>query len=506
MNEKIDLSAPKVAVGSIYLTLQSILSTLIGVLGYAYMSRAITREGMGVIAGVTLLCSLIQTVVDLGINSSIAKYVSEDIGKGVNYSSHVAAALTLRLPLTIAASSSIIIFSENLSQILFKTLDYSNILILIAIDAFLLSVSPLLKGILLGRGKLKSMAIISVSSVAARWLFIVLFLLSGHGLTGVIYGWIIGDSALVAMLVLSTLAGIDLRKRMLRESVKLSPQMLKFSTPLYISTIISFLYTCYDKALILAFLPLEQLGVYNIAYTAFAVLTSIATSLGSALFPYYGMVYGKSDHKSVSEAVKRASKYTMLIMFPLTLGLAATAKPVITLFAGQQYEVGWPVLATLALFGLIYGFSPAFSGLLLIYGRTKTILLVNLTSVALSLTMLPTLSILGLTGLAIVRGTSLISTFALTAYFTSKTIKIEVDRQTVWKALASATIMALIVLAAQQPLSNSHFLPLHVAIGAATYIALTRKLNTLNKQDEQLIKEITGEKTSKLITKILIHK
>lgn len=121
--------------------------------------------------------------------------------------------------------------------------------------------------------------------------------------------------------------------------------------------------------------------------------------------------------------------------------------------------------------------------------------------------MLSTLRILGLTGLAIVRGTSLLSTFVLSAYFTSKTIKIEVDRQTAWKALASATIMALMVLVAQQPLSNNHFLPLHVAIGATTYIALTRKLNTLNKEDAQLIKEITGEKTSKLITKILdIHR
>ena len=76
MREKSELTATKVALGSIYLTLQNILSTLIGVLGYAYLSRAVTQEEMGVIAGVTLLYSLVQTVVDLGINSSIAKLVS----------------------------------------------------------------------------------------------------------------------------------------------------------------------------------------------------------------------------------------------------------------------------------------------------------------------------------------------------------------------------------------------------------------------------------------------
>ena len=128
MRTENELTAANVAVGSIYLTLQNILSTLIGVLGYAYLSRAVTQEEMGAIAGVTLLYSLVQTVVDLGINSSIAKFVSEDIGKGLDPSRHVVSALTLRLPLTIAAASSIAIFSQNISEALFKTAAYSNIL------------------------------------------------------------------------------------------------------------------------------------------------------------------------------------------------------------------------------------------------------------------------------------------------------------------------------------------------------------------------------------------
>jgi hypothetical protein len=49
--------------------------------------------------------------------------------------------------------------------------------------------------------------------------------------------------------------------------------------------------------------------------------------------------------------------------------------------------------------------------------------------------MLPTLQFLGLTGLATVRGASLLLSFSLNVYFISKTIKIEIDRQTAWKAL-----------------------------------------------------------------------
>jgi len=38
------------------------------------MARVITQAEMGGIAGITLLASLIQIIVDLGLNSSIAKF------------------------------------------------------------------------------------------------------------------------------------------------------------------------------------------------------------------------------------------------------------------------------------------------------------------------------------------------------------------------------------------------------------------------------------------------
>lgn len=53
----------------------------------------------------------------------------------------------------------------------------------------------------------------------------------------------------------------------------------------------------YDKAVTLAYLPLSDLGIYNPTYTAFTVPVTIATALGSALLPYYGMAYRRNDHQ-----------------------------------------------------------------------------------------------------------------------------------------------------------------------------------------------------------------
>jgi len=503
LTETTELSITSVAVDSVYLILQNIFSTFIGVLGYAYMARAITQEEMGVIAGVTMLCSLIQTGVDLGMCSSIAKFISEDIGRGLEYSKRVVSALTLRLALVLIVALQIVIFSTHLSKALFETPAYSEVLTLASIDVVFLSISSLLNSVLWGLGRLKKMAIYGISSTTVRWISITLFLFSGYRLIGVMYGWLIGDSTLLTILAMSTLKHINFSKNIMNESIKLLPSMLRFSLPIYFGSMVSLLYTWYDKALILLFLPIQQLGMYNVAYKAFSVFVAIASSLGSSLLPYYGVMYGKNDHKAISEGVRRASRYTTLAIFPLASGLATVAKPVITLFAGVQYSEAWSVLAILSAFGLVYGILPSFSSLLLVYGKTKNILLLDAASVFVSLAFLPLLWQLNLIGLAVMRGLTLIVSFILSYYYTSKIVKMNIDRNVALKALISSIIMAAIVSMLQQTLQNNLLFPLYVITGAIIYLVLVRVLKCLGKEDAQLIKAIIGERAAKIAVKIL---
>jgi len=496
------LSFASIALGSVYLILQNIASTVIGVLGYAFMARVITQEEMGIVAGVTLLHSLIQVLVDFGLNTSIAKFVSENIGRKIDYAKHVFSAIVFKLLVVLSASLLTIFFSTAVSQAFFGTVYYAGLLNVVAVDIVLASINSLLNGVLLGSGHLKSIAVFNTASVAARWASIAMFLLKGYGLTGIFYGWITGSLALLAMLVSSTLRPMGLKRGFTKGSGVLRG-MLRFSLPLHAASIVSFLYTWYDKALILAFLPLQQLGVYNVAYTAFSVLVSIASALGSSLLPYYGVMYGREKHEAVSESVRWASKYTMLIVFPLALGLASTSRNVLILFAGRQYESGWLALATLSLFGLVYGVSPAFSNLLLIYGRTKTILVITLVSTLLSIGFMPLVLVLNLAGLAVVKGMSILLSFLISLYFIQRILRVRVDTSVVFKIFISSTLMGLTVLAVQQFLQSSLFLPLHVLVGIITYVFLIRGMGILTGEDAKLIEEIFGEQFSKYVARIM---
>jgi PST family polysaccharide transporter len=201
-----DLTAARIAKGSVYLTLQNVMSTLIAVAGFAFMARIITQEEMGVIAGVTLLTSLVTLASDFGLNSSIAKYVSELRGKGQDISSVVVSSIAFRIPVCIFLASSVFIFASNISVALFKTTLYASAISLLSIDAILLSLTPLLNNVLLGTGKLKSIAVYNTASILLRWLSIAALLLANTGTYGIILGWIIGDLTLIILLTFSARA------------------------------------------------------------------------------------------------------------------------------------------------------------------------------------------------------------------------------------------------------------------------------------------------------------
>ena len=94
-----------VAFGYVYLTVQNILSTLIGVLGYSFLTRSVSQVDIGVIAGLTLLATLFQLLSDFGLSSSLAKFVSELRGREEGSLSYLLSALIFRF--TIASSSSL---------------------------------------------------------------------------------------------------------------------------------------------------------------------------------------------------------------------------------------------------------------------------------------------------------------------------------------------------------------------------------------------------------------
>jgi len=483
--------------------LRNLLSTLIGTFGLAFLARAITQEDMGTLTVLTLLISFIQLISDFGLSQALAKYVAELKGKEEDFSAYFISSLTFKMSAALLICLIIYLFSGSVSSVLLRSSSVYELIRLAAIDAFIAASISAFNSLLLGAGLLKRMAACNLVYTAARWTAIAILVYHGYGVYGAVMGWILGDLFSVILYAVVSARLIKFSRNLLSNSARLIPLLLRFSWPLLAASTVMFLYTWYDQALVIAFLPLESVGVYNVSRRAFAVLTGISMALGQSLFPYYGMTYGKGDHKAISAAIKKASRYTMLMISPLTLGLFSTAKPAITLFAGQQYESGWPVLAIMSAFGLTYGISSVLRGLLVIYEKPKDVMLLNILSVLFSLLLLPAVGTLGLNGLAFMKGASLLLTLILNIYFLSRIVKVEIDKETFIKTVTSAAIMAATVFFIQQVYYSKFLLPIYVLIGAAIYLAEIRIFKVLNSSDIHLFTQILGKRNAILISKLM---
>ena len=123
-----------------------------------------------------------------------------------------------------------------------------------------------------------------------------------------------------------------------------------------------------------------------------------------------------------------------------------------------------------------------------------------------SLVLLPIVGILGLNGLALIKGISLLATLILNIIFVSKVVRVEVDREMLTKAAASASIMAVIVFFIQQVYYSKFLLPFYTLAGATAYFLGIRILKVMGDSDIQLLTKMIGERNALLIGRIMGYK
>lgn len=482
-------AATRIARGSAYLVAQNIVATVVGVVALAFMARLLTRVEMGVTVALTLVGGLSQLVSDLGFGGALAKFVAEWRGRGADYASLAFTGLTVKGAVAVLFAVFCFSMSSSLSRWLLGTGEYAILFQLLSVNVPLACLFPTMDRVLLGLDKIREMAVLNTLRISVRQSLVIALLLFGWGLPGVVIGWVLGDLVYVVSSSFVMIKGRYLRSCRASEVGAHFKMLVKFSWPLFLVAVVAFVYAWFDRAVLLASVPLGELAVYNVAYMAYWVLATIPDALGTVLFPYYSERYGKNEHKAIEAGVRSSSRYVALVFTPLALGLASTATAAITLFAGSQYASGGAVLMILSVFGALTCVGASFGGLLTVYGMTRSVLLVNVASVVGGLALSPVLlAALGVAGMALVRGVSMVISFALVFVILRRRIAVEVDVKAVWKSLASGLVMAAVVVLIEAVWFDERLLPLYVVAGGVVYALMLRSLKAVDAQDIGLVK------------------
>jgi O-antigen/teichoic acid export membrane protein len=516
-------SAVRVSRGASYLTIQTIITSLAQLLSFAVLTRIITPADVGILAILSLITGLSQAINGTVFQQASMKYIGEYADSSVSSAAGVFNQ-SFRVSVIVSLPIAVFIFvaSGFLAHALLGTVSQAQLFKVLAGDVLIYAGAlPVANGAVLGAKRFKESATIGTVGAVLRQCLIILLILFLKSFVGLVYAWVLSDFAMLigfgfyAVHVL----GLPTRPFPFRK-------LMDFSWPLTIGNLVSFAYNSFDRAILVAAVPLASLGVYNAALYAYGVLTAVSSALGNVLLPVYSSI-GSSGFDAYRKATWLVSRYLSLIMTPLAFGLFATATPALTLFVGRAYVTGAVPLMMLSLSVAFTAFGLGFSPLLTALAKTRTVSLITILSTILALiSAYALLPFMGITGAAVARGVAALASLALTIYALkhipvhapsivqsrsprSELNILNIDGEMVWKTMMAGAVMACVLIAAQAVVYSRLLLPLYVLVGAIVYLISLRALNAVREHDVELIEKYLGSRlgfVARLLRAVLLSK
>jgi len=471
--------------------LNSIGTTIVSVVAFAIIARLITRADMGILAVLLLASAGIQVLDALGVGAAATRFVASfEASRDYDKVRRVAyEALTISGSLAVVFAAVVYLFANVLSIFLFGNLSNAILLKLLPLQIIGASLGNSFFNILTGLRKFKELSIFSLASFAVRQGLVVLLLELGWGLSGVVIGWGVGDG-LGALLL-----GISAIRRLGRFGLGFGVvRLLRFSAPLFFGEGATYAWGWFDRALLLSLVPLAQLGSYNVAVTAYTLLNSLPSAISGTLFPFYSRFYpheyAAPKTSGLENAVRTASRYVSLFTIPLSVGMAATALPAVTLLAGGIYADAAVPLAVLSMFLAIACQVRALSQIFIVLGKPVTSALVTIASTIIPVMLGPVMILnMGTVGASLTRGLSLLIALLASILILRRLIRLEFDMKAYVHAWVASGVMAVVVVLAQLIYYNKYLLPVYVMIGGLIFILGLRMLRTINRDDAELVSE-----------------
>ena len=337
--------------GASYLAIQNVITTVAQVVAFAILARIITPEQMGILAVLSLVTAFCQALDGAAFQQAATKFIGE-LHPNQNAAISAIFYQTIRVSIFFSVPLAVVVFllSPTLASALLGAGADAYLFRFLALDILIFAGAlPVAIGTLFGLQRFRAASTIGVAGVLLRQCLIIVLIILLHDFVGLVIAWVLSDLATFAAYLVYIFRVVGWPSGVF--SVR---KLLGFSWPLNIGSVLNFGYSWFDRALLVAFVPLAALGVYNAMLFAFSALAGISVSISNALLPVFSNMSSRGDgFESGRKATRLASRYASLTIVPLTFGLLAVAKPALTVFVGEAYVGGTLPLMILCLaFGL----------------------------------------------------------------------------------------------------------------------------------------------------------
>lgn len=488
------LETNNVARGTIQIASTYVIEYLITGIFYIIITKtgALTQTDIGILSILDFIATTFCLFTALALPTALTKFASEYLGKNRREeAAAVQRAITRTVLILSLAGFSIVALSSGLfSQYRWGEATYAPLIILISGYALLFNLITLYNSTLRALMLFGKMATVTIVSIVSGKIIAIVLALLRLSVTGVLIGQISGSA-------IALTAAVSFIRGQLPNSNNNTPlkPLLHFSFPLFLSGLILLVLNWAD-IVTLAFITSNYalVGIYSIVTKSIGILSIIWFPIMTTIFPVLSAQYGLRKPESISNVLKTASRCLAYAIFPACIGLASIAPTALTFFYGPDYTSGAAPLVILSIATIILSTYYLFTTVLTAIGKTKNVLKINaisaLSSIILLLVMVPPLEA---TGAALARLIVQVISLALAVYALQKEIKVQIDKEAVWKpAIASMAFVPFLIalertISAKIPLVQ--VLIIEFLVAACIYLASLYLLKALNSQDFELLRQ-----------------
>lgn len=286
--------------------------------------------------------------------------------------------------------------------------------------------------------------------------------LVGFGAWSLVYGEI--TTALTSVILLWMVS--DWRPTF-KFNRKAAHELFKYGKYVLITTVLWFILTNVDNAIVGKMLGTEMLGIYSISYAVSTLPAyQIALMIDRVMFPIYSKL--QDDQSTLKGAYLKTIKYVSIVSIPTAFGIFAIAPDFVSVVLGDKWIAAILPIQVLSIYGLTTSIATSNSSLMKSLGRpdidSKLELLQLIIFILIFYPLTVSLGIVGIS-LAVLISALISQIVSYTVIHYVFNIKIVDVLKSIYVSLINALLMLVVLLFAQTLISDtSPFIRLMISI------------------------------------------
>ncbi|MDZ7263414.1 MAG: oligosaccharide flippase family protein [candidate division KSB1 bacterium] len=342
----------KLSKNIIYNLLGHVLLLILGFVAVKNIFQALGEDALGIIFFTTLLNTIIRTVMQRGISSTIVREVSAHYLNNSQYIKRLVQTFTLlHWAVFLLLSMALYLIAPVLVHkwIHLKTMTPAaaiEILRMLGVASLVALPVSFYASLLNGIQRMGHSNSIDVFTTAWQQFSAVVVLHFGGNLFQVVYCLVAGYALRVILYWSACVRFFKIASMIPRYSFEVLKTSWQFMSRMIFISVITPLRTQLDKVIISKILPIGILGYYSVAYTNISRGQLLTRSISAAAYPSFAELFQAKNYTAMEQQYHRLQDLICLLIMPVFAGIAFVAQPLFSYVLNREAAamLQWPII------------------------------------------------------------------------------------------------------------------------------------------------------------------